>query len=194
MSRGSKIPLEQAERLAQGWVEKFRPFCDRVEVAGSIRRHKSEVGDIEICAIPGTDVTRAMGLYNLVRSIPRTKGKLPHEGARYTQFIVDPIKMDCFWCTRETWGLNFLIRTGSAEFSHALAAHSNRLGYEWKEARVYRADTRLGSDQSDDRDPIVLLEEEDVFRFFGLRWVPPEERTDAKALRRAIIDKGEKTL
>ena len=45
-------PLPDAERIAAAIVADLAPFCARIQVAGSVRRHKAVVGDIEIVAIP----------------------------------------------------------------------------------------------------------------------------------------------
>ena len=54
MSKGQKRPYEQVMPIAQHIVEALRPFCEngRIEIAGSLRRGRQMVGDIEICAIP----------------------------------------------------------------------------------------------------------------------------------------------
>lgn len=39
------MQLNQARELAANLVEQMRPYCERVEIAGSIRRHKPEVAD-----------------------------------------------------------------------------------------------------------------------------------------------------
>lgn len=45
--------LAQASALAGQLVEKLAPFCERIEVAGSVRRRKLEgIKDIELVAIP----------------------------------------------------------------------------------------------------------------------------------------------
>ena len=46
------MKLAQAENLARRVVETMAPYCERVEIAGSIRRGKAEPKDIEIVAIP----------------------------------------------------------------------------------------------------------------------------------------------
>lgn len=38
MSDGPRIPLTEAQRLAAAVMELLRPHCDRIEVAGSVRR------------------------------------------------------------------------------------------------------------------------------------------------------------
>src|SRR5512145_1569634 len=46
------IPLLVATTLAAKVVAQLAPYCERVEVAGSVRRRKDVVGDIELVAIP----------------------------------------------------------------------------------------------------------------------------------------------
>lgn len=48
----TRIPLAEAERLAVEVVEMLRPCCERIEIAGSIRRRRADCGDIEIVCIP----------------------------------------------------------------------------------------------------------------------------------------------
>lgn len=47
-----KIPYRIAFVIAETLIEDIRPFCHRVEIAGSLRRMTPEVGDIEIVAMP----------------------------------------------------------------------------------------------------------------------------------------------
>lgn len=53
--------LEQAQRLAQQLVVDLEPACERIEVAGSIRRQRSQVKDIELVVIPRWSVRPASG-------------------------------------------------------------------------------------------------------------------------------------
>jgi len=45
---GNRMKLKDAEKLAEQIMEQIRPFCDRLVVAGSIRRKKSEVRDVDL--------------------------------------------------------------------------------------------------------------------------------------------------
>ncbi|WP_157470943.1 hypothetical protein [Gracilimonas tropica] len=47
-----KIPLDIATKIARRLTQLMAPHCYRVEVAGSVRRQKAEVSDIEIVAHP----------------------------------------------------------------------------------------------------------------------------------------------
>ncbi len=44
--------LALALRLAEYLKERFEPYCERVEIAGSVRRGKPEVKDIELVVVP----------------------------------------------------------------------------------------------------------------------------------------------
>ena len=44
--------LETAGKIAEQLKTEMSPYCRQIEIAGSIRRGKREVKDIEICAIP----------------------------------------------------------------------------------------------------------------------------------------------
>lgn len=42
MSEGIKrLPLAEAKKVAEELVEEMHPYCDRIAIAGSIRREKS---------------------------------------------------------------------------------------------------------------------------------------------------------
>lgn len=66
MSTGHRIPLAQAEALAGEWVARLLPHCDRVEIAGSIRRQVVDVGDLELVALPRMQAV--FGLVELLKA------------------------------------------------------------------------------------------------------------------------------
>lgn len=229
MSTSSKkMPWNEAWALARGWVERLRPLCDRVEIAGSLRRRVDWVGDLEIVALPklrlmytaqdllGPDYTYHLSYDHPSHDAPNVPERQRYNAKRkdrqwakeaalqvaarigrpvkvvgglpgkYTQVALpEGITLDLFTPEPDAWALVFLIRTGSAEFVHALAQHSRRLGFTWHEGRVYKT---IGRDREAKPigEPYRLENEEDVFRFFGVRWVPPTERTGADALKAAI--------
>ena len=50
--RDTRYPWETAYPVALDICSRLRKACERIEVAGSLRRHKDTVGDIEILYIP----------------------------------------------------------------------------------------------------------------------------------------------
>lgn len=49
-----KFPAASAIQVAQSIVAALAPSCQRIEIAGSLRRRKQEVGDIEILYVAKT--------------------------------------------------------------------------------------------------------------------------------------------
>lgn len=52
MSNAQKMSWDYAHQMANTLVDLLKPACERIEIAGSIRRMKDEVGDIEIVCKP----------------------------------------------------------------------------------------------------------------------------------------------
>lgn len=166
--------LNQATEIAEKIRTELAPFCDRIEIAGSIRRRKPEVGDIEIVAIPKcvmlpgdlfTGVAHNhLKFCELVNRWPAVKGK---STGKYTQRILpEGIKLDLFMADPENWGLIFPIRTGSAAFSHKV------LACNWVRAGFHSMGGRLVKDFH----KIPVREERDLFDLIGVAWKEPWER------------------
>ena len=73
------LSLREAREVAAPLIEALRPHCERVEVAGSIRRGKPFVNDIEIVCVPKTvrvtapKVTRPADLFAAEEATEETK-------------------------------------------------------------------------------------------------------------------------
>jgi len=159
--------IASAQAIAERVKAQLAPHCERIEIAGSVRRRKPEPKDIEIVAIPKPyDVGLfASGIALVVNQWPKVRGELP---CKYTQRILpEGIKLDLFFATPENWGLIYAIRTGSADFSHrVLACGWVAKGYK-SEGGMLMANGR----------PVPVREERDLFALIGVPWVEPEERT-----------------
>jgi len=166
----TRIALKEAQAVAQRFVEAIQDVCERAAVAGSVRRQKPTVGDIEIVCIPRHKLDLLGDPAESLLS-PRLK-RLEREGVlslgkggeRYKQMVFEGYPVDLFITTLECWGVNLTIRTGPAEFSKRLMI-SLPSGCRCREARIH--------------DGAVLLdtpEEEDVLELCGLGWIEPKDR------------------
>jgi len=166
------MKLTQATEIAERIKSELAPFCDRIEIAGSIRRRKPEVGDIEIVCIPKR-VEEELLFSNkvvhpkfseLVNRWPAVKGK---PTGKYTQRLLpENIFLDLFMADADNWGLIFSIRTGSSAFSHhVLAAGWCHAGYHSFEGCLFKGVQR-----------IPVREERDLFDLIGVAWKEPWER------------------
>lgn len=125
-----ELSLQEATLLANKVVRMLAPYCQQIEVAGSLRRQKSMVGDIELVCVPlfqadlfGNDGASMLTPYLelLARDDELLKGD--KWGPKYKKLHppeLPELSIDLFVTTVEEWGYTFTIRTGSANFSHKL--------------------------------------------------------------------------
>src|SRR3972149_6870743 len=121
----AEIPYKEAKEIADKLVMLLSPHCYRIEIAGSIRREKDIVGDVEICCIPKPYQTGLFqdGIAEIVNQWQKVKGELEYGKTKYTQRILpEGIKLDLFFAEEGNWGLIFAIRTASADYSHKVLA------------------------------------------------------------------------
>lgn len=158
------------------------PYCERAEIAGSIRRQKPEVKDIEIVVIPKTETVKdlfgeAAGevslLENSISNLLKTWDAWTiKNGQKYKQILLPGgMKLDLFIVKKETWGVQFTIRTGSADYSKWLVTQRRYGGALPSHAKV--EDGRIVVHGK----PIETPEEKDFFEFLEIPMPAPSERT-----------------
>ena len=178
MSDTEKRPYVQVKKVADSLVEALSPACHRIEIAGSLRRKREMVGDIELVAIPKrltNLIGEPMETTEVDNLLARWPVDLHKNGQKYKAFSLEwrpgwTFKVDLFLQPDPaTWGYNFMVRTGSAEFSKAMVTPQpygyKPQGFEIDGARVWHNGVLLDTH-----------EEADVFKLWGMAFVPPEER------------------
>ena len=86
------MKYSKAKRIADSVLQELKPHCERIEIAGSIRRKKEYPNDIEIVSIPkpyDVDLFES-GIATVVNKWERVKGTLP---CRYTQRILPELSL-----------------------------------------------------------------------------------------------------
>ncbi|MCB0748533.1 MAG: hypothetical protein KDC90_13820 [Ignavibacteriae bacterium] len=160
------MEYNKAYEIANKIKAELAPHCERIEIAGSIRRKKPFVKDIEIVAIPKPyDIGLfESGITTVVNQWPKVRGELP---CKYTQRILpEGIALDLFFADKENWGLIYAIRTGSADYSHHV------LGKAWVRQGYRSVEGYLCSNG----ERIAVPEEEDLFKLIGVKYIEPEKR------------------
>ena len=201
-SNENRLPYRIAAEAAKQICTAMLPHCHRVAVAGSLRRRKDTVGDIEIVAIPKwateidpTDLFAETSidinlLYrdwasstNLVKWIKpgavMTEWAVKPEGRYWRGLLNDfassegsECKVDIFLTTTERWGVRYLLSTGSAEFNAEIVTHARRVGYVFDEGCLWQ----VGWKAEGERVLIKTPDEATVFHELGLEFVPPHLR------------------
>lgn len=151
MSDGKRYPLAQAKAVAERLVKDLEPYCERIQIAGSIRRGKPEVGDVEILYVPRVEMEAGADLFGTLE--PRnladeeltewiTEGflrkRLNAKGSEMwgekNKLGVDSgsgIPVDFFSTTHENWYNAMVCRTGPSDSNKAIAMKANEMGLTW---------------------------------------------------------------
>jgi len=123
------MELKQAQEIANELKLLLSPYCEKIEIAGSIRRKKEFVKDIEIVCIPkrdsikdlfGSEIETIHSFHAVLSKFVINKGNI--RNGKYIQFQTQGINVDLFTATKENFGLTLAVRTGSANFSHMVLA------------------------------------------------------------------------
>jgi DNA polymerase/3'-5' exonuclease PolX len=190
MSTGPRFPLERIEPFASGLVKLLEPSCERITVAGSIRRQRPDVGDVELVAVPRfEDAPEGLwGDASRTNVLSRQIAQLTDEGLfevlsggeRYikARHLGLGIQVDLFMVLPPaSWGLILLIRTGPAEYSHGLAIEARRRGMHFCEGALHGS---LGiPGRTDCTCPVIPTPtEESVYAALGLPFLAPRDRVE----------------
>lgn len=194
MSQGIALPLETAHRVADRLMRELSPACERIAIAGSIRRRKPEVRDIELVAVPryedrtGDDLWGTTHSVNLlderlqalaaagtlgprVVEVHRADGTIEEskrDGRAYKALRYQDMPVDLFIVHpgESDWGVIYTIRTGPADWSQRLVTDCQRYLRRVQGGKLYRSGKH-----------VPCPEEEDFFAAIGQRWIDPPDRT-----------------
>lgn len=170
------MELEKAKAIAEKIKAILEPVCERIVIAGSIRRRKPEVGDIELLCIPkyvaGVDqLDKEIGALFMQRILGFRRNKLGRAvygpKNKLLRHVESGIGVDIFSTTKECWPVALVIRTGPKESNMAIAIAAQRKG--WR-LRPYGS----GFDTWDG--VVRCHSEREVFEAVGLPYQRPEER------------------
>lgn len=173
-STTNKMPFSEALALAKELVDDLTPHVQRVKVAGSLRRRRPEVNDLEIVCEPIMEPADLFGglkpNIERIRAVLQLRGEILKGGERYIQVrLFEPaIKADLFIVhPPANWWAILAIRTGPWQLGRVAVTRMHGFGYRCVDGRVTRAAT--GED-------VPLASEDDFFRCAGMQCLPPHQR------------------
>lgn len=147
-------------RRLEAMVRAF-PEVDDIVIAGSVRRRKETIGDIDILVSskkPGKVMERFLGLPQIMhvfgKGIAKTNVKLK-----------DGLDADLRVISQESWGAALNYFTGSKEHNIALRELAIKRGWKLSEYGLFRGETRIAGKT-----------EEGLYKKLGLCYIEPELR------------------
>ncbi|MBI2955458.1 MAG: DNA polymerase/3'-5' exonuclease PolX [Chloroflexi bacterium] len=155
------VALPAAEEVA-GLLERYLAV-ERIDPAGSIRRMKETIGDIDIL-VASTRPTEVMDAFV---SLPMVKEVLARGPTKSSILTRSNLQIDLRVIKPAEYGSALQYFTGSKEHNIALREIAIRKGLKLSEYGIFdtRTGKRLGGES-----------EEEIYRIMGLQWIPPELR------------------
>jgi DNA polymerase (family 10) len=184
-----RFRIDEVEKLIAGILEHVAaaPGAERVELAGSLRRRRETIGDVDIlvqCKGDGTPVVEHFVAFEgaeRAEAAGPTKGSIVlHSGLQVDLRVVPP----------ESFGAALVYFTGSRDHNVAMRTRAVRERLRVNEWGVYRvpegADPEtLGKDEGE---RLAGDTEEGVYESLGMRWVPPDLRENRGEIEAARED------
>ncbi len=164
--RTGRYLLSFAANAAEEITEYLRelPGIDAITPAGSLRRGKETIGDLDML-VTGPQAVAAL---ERVANHPKVQEVLAR-GANKTsvKFGREALQVDVRALESDSFGAAMQYFTGSKEHNVALRQRAIRMGFKLSEYGLFRAD---------DDTRVAGATEEGIYQALGLDWIPPELR------------------
>jgi DNA polymerase (family 10) len=170
----SRMLLSEAERSVEPLLAYLRelPALERLEVAGSYRRRRETVGDIDLLAI-AAEPAAATAIMERFRQYGQVDKVLMAGETRSSIVLGSGLQVDLRVVPPECYGAALVYFTGSKEHNVKLRRRAVEQGLRISEYGVFRVE-----EEGKEGECIGGREEEDVYAAVGLPFVPPEMRED----------------
>ena len=171
--RTGRMLLDKATGTAEILLQQLRelPEVEKAEIAGSLRRFRETVGDLDLIVAsedPSTVLKDFTGFPQVARTLGQgdTKASVElHDGTRVQAWVHPP----------DHFGSAWQYATGSQAHNVRLRELALKMGLSLSEHGF----------KSEDGDDLACSSEEDVYAALKLPWIPPELREDRGEIQAA---------
>ena len=170
--------LQRAEPLLEAL--RSQPDVIRCSTAGSLRRHREVIGDIDLLA----SSKQPAEVIEFFTSQPGILKVLAKGGTKASVLLEGGIQSDLRVVSDADYSPALLYFTGSKEHNIAMRQRAIDRGLRLNEYGLFRS-------KEETRDPKLLVKcktEEEIFEKLGLHYIPPEMREDMGEI--ALAEKG----
>lgn len=200
-----RLPLGLALPVALRFVERLGkvPGVEQVAYAGSLRRGKDTIGDIDILVSTedpraASEAFRGMPEVRQVLAAGETRSSViaavspelgrweleGREGDEAPAHSGPTVQVDLRVVPRESWGAALLYFTGSKEHNIELRERALSMGLTLNEYGLFPEDGATDEPpQKRGIKPVASVTEEEVYHRLGLAWIPPEMRENQGEIR-----------
>jgi DNA polymerase (family 10) len=172
-----RFQIDETERLVAGVLEHMRAAegVARVDVAGSMRRRKDTIGDVDLLAQHEGDGTRVVEHFVAYSGAARVEGSGPTKGSIV---LHSGLQVDLRVIPARSFGAALQYFTGSKDHNVAVRTRAVRKGLRVNEWGVFRVPEGVDPSElgKEDGERLAGETEEGVYEAVGLSWIPPELR------------------
>ena len=140
------------------------PGVERITVAGSFRRGKETVGDLDLL-VTGPAAAAVIDRFTACPKVTEVLAKGPNKAS--AKVGSQGIQVDVRALPMESYGAALQYFTGSKDHNIALRTRGLKMGYTLSEYGLFRLE---------DETRIASQTEEEIYNELGLAWIPPELR------------------
>ncbi|HET9179507.1 MAG TPA: DNA polymerase/3'-5' exonuclease PolX [Terriglobia bacterium] len=160
-----RFRLDTAYETAEELVEylKRKKEVEEVTPAGSLRRGRETVGDLDLL-VTGTNHAKIADHISQYPGIDQILGKGED---KVSVRLKNGMQVDVRLLESDQFGAALMYFTGSKEHNIALRERARKRGWKLSEYGLFEDDKVLAS-----------RTEEEIYKKFGLQWIPPELRED----------------
>ncbi|MEM2935010.1 MAG: DNA polymerase/3'-5' exonuclease PolX, partial [Candidatus Thermoplasmatota archaeon] len=155
-------------------IDLIKGHVEKISLAGSIRRRKETIGDVDILAV-ANDAKKIMDIFTSMKKVEKViaKGDTKSSVRLYGGLQVDLRIID-----KESFGSALQYFTGSKEHNIELRKIAIKKGYKLNEYGLFENDLRIAGQ-----------DEEEVYKKLGMQWIPPEMRENRGEIELAMNGK-----
>ncbi|MEU8108743.1 DNA polymerase/3'-5' exonuclease PolX [Nonomuraea muscovyensis] len=172
---GARVRLDVAMEVAEEIVDALSavPGCERCAYAGSLRRMKDTIGDVDILATAADSAA----LMTVVQGLPAVAEVIAHGETKTSVRTDTGLQVDLRVVAPDSWGAALQYFTGSR--AHNIRTREIAVHQKLKLSEYGLFDVASG-------DRIASVDEEEVYGRLGLPWIPPTLREDGGEIEAAL--------
>ena len=164
------VAEDEAQRIAV-YLLAF-PGIERVTPAGSLRRGRETVGDLDLLATgPGCAPEKTGPAVDYVAAYPGIHDMIARGENKVSFHVQQGLQVDVRLLPGESYGAALQYFTGSKAHNVSLRQRALKMGYTLSEWALARLD-----DDSGGGTPVAAATEEEIYAALGMDWIAPEMR------------------
>ena len=178
-----RTPIGHARPLALTLMDDLRQALpadaiQRMEIAGSLRRWRETIGDVDILVVS----QQPDAVMDAFRSLPLVADVALSGETKTSVILTTGLQVDLRVVGAAHWGAAWQYFTGSKDHNVRVREIALKQGWSLNEYGL----TATGKGDAAEGEERLFDREEDLYRFLGLEWVPPELRENRGEVQAAL--------